>query len=530
MPASVCSGPAHGASTPSALFASSAPPALSATVTSVHQASAFQLAAAAGRRSLISAAARPSGTPLALYSAAAATAMYADGLRSAAVREGHKYVEGTVVARDRAAAEFRAWVDRMAPSGLTLDNVTPADLLVYMEQIYLVEHTGRRAGPDGALSCSFSAIKGVLGHLKTTFDLLGRNGPWVSSSGAGNPCCSTEISHWRSGYEREQDALGNVAVGARPMTVSKLHALVDALDGDLAALPAEDAMGRLLLLRDITFFLYLFASHQRGGEGGEIALAEIRLQPGPLGDSAAIEASGPPSPLWPFAPDYVALLASAAGVWVRPRRLKNRQVSSLCEPVLLEAAPAGSSAYCVVRRLGAYLSALQAAGQLADSKEDYFLFRLLERHGRGFSLKPFSYNSARARLQSQLRDHGLFEGETLHSFRRGSAQAFTGSDAELQQRMNLNSDAVLALYQSKTRPVRGAPLPSQARRGGLGASAIGPFVHKRGRPPAGGSSASSDAKRGRPCQAPADPSAAAPAPPPLGPRAAAVPEPVATVQ
>lgn len=439
--------------------------------------------------------------------------MYADGLRSAAVREQHKYVDDTVVARDRAAAEFRVWIDRMAPSGLTLANVTPTDIEVYMEQVYLVEHSGRRAGPDGTLACSFSAIKGVLAHLKTTFDLLGRNGPWDGSRG--NPCLSTEVSHWRSGYEREQDALGNVAIGARPLPVSKLHSLIDALDRDLVALPMEDAMGRLLLLRDITFYLYLFASHQRGGEGGEIALAELQL----------VATSGAsPSPLWPLAPFYDVMLASAVGVWARPRRLKNRKLRTLCEPVLLEAAsePSGSGSYCFVRRLGCYLSAMVAAGQLADPHADYYLFRLLERHGRSFSLQPFNYNSARVRFQGQLRAHGLFEGETLHSFRRGSAQAFTGTDAELQQRMNLNSDAVLALYQSETRQVRcAAPLPS--RHGPpvgseSGVSALRPSVRKRGRPSSKGGSVSLGAKRGRPrkvLEGPSPISLSAAVPPPM---------------
>ena len=342
-------GTALGALPLSGLYVPAAPPfssAAGASVPSPHRASAFQLAAAAGHHSLVSAAARPSSIPLVPYSAAAATAMYAEGLRSAAIREQHKYVDETVVARDRAAAEFRVWIDRMAPSGLTLDNVTPTDIEVYMEQVYLIEHSGRRAGPDGTLACSFSAIKGVLAHLKTTFDLLGRNGPWDGSRG--NPCLSTEVSHWRSGYEREQDALGNVAIGARPLTVSKLHCLIDALDRDLVALPLEDAMGRLLLLRDITFYLYLFASHQRGGEGGEIALAELQLVATP---------GASPSPLWPLAPGYDVLLASAVGVWARPRRLKNRKLRTLCEPALLAAAAAelsGAGAYCFVRRLGCY--------------------------------------------------------------------------------------------------------------------------------------------------------------------------------
>ena len=449
-------GPAFWSGPPSSSGLLASPPA-AVPAASTHQASAFQLAAAAGRHSLVSAAARPSSAPASSYSADAAAAQYANGLSRAAVRERHKYVDSTNEARDRAAAEFRDWVSRMSGSGLTLYNATPTDIEVYLEEIYLRQHSGRRVGTDGTLSCSFSAVKGVLSHLKTMFDLLDRSGPWEEGSPPrGNPCCSTAISHWRSGYEREQDALGNISVGARPVTVEKMRALVDALDHDLAALPLEDTMGRLLLLRDIAFFTFLFDSHQRGGEGAAISYQDLQL----VASSGAL-----PTPLWPLESDCASQLRSSYALELQPRRLKNRQLRVQCEAVRLETASADDAACCCVSRMADYLSAMQVAGQLIGLSAVDPVFRSVKRNGLSFGSDSFSYSAALYRLQSLLKAHNLFEGETLHSFRRGSAQAFPGTDALLQQRMNLNSTAVLGLYKDKARRVRGAPPSLLAKRG-----------------------------------------------------------------
>lgn len=51
-----------------------------------------------------------------------------------------------------------------------------------------------------------------------------------------------------------------------------------------------------------------------------------------------------------------------------------------------------------------------------------FLFRPLTRDRRSFRQEAITASALRARVQNALKRAGLFEGETLHSFRRSAAQ------------------------------------------------------------------------------------------------------------
>jgi integrase len=50
------------------------------------------------------------------------------------------------------------------------------------------------------------------------------------------------------------------------------------------------------------------------------------------------------------------------------------------------------------------------------------LFRPLNKQRDGFVDEPLSANALRKRIQQHLKDAGLYEGETLHSFRRSAVQ------------------------------------------------------------------------------------------------------------
>lgn len=73
---------------------------------------------------------------------------------------------------------------------------------------------------------------------------------------------------------------------------------------------------------------------------------------------------------------------------------------------------------------------MEAAAQLVkgfDSigesiSEEGFLFRSQNRQRTGFLPGPISSDSLRKRVQKRLKEAGLFEGETLHSFRRSVVQ------------------------------------------------------------------------------------------------------------
>jgi integrase len=76
------------------------------------------------------------------------------------------------------------------------------------------------------------------------------------------------------------------------------------------------------------------------------------------------------------------------------------------------------------------MSLLESAGELVkvlakngiDIGKTGYLFQAQNRSRNGFEDKPISSSALRKRIQKRLQDAGLFEGETLHSFRRSAVQ------------------------------------------------------------------------------------------------------------
>jgi hypothetical protein len=57
-----------------------------------------------------------------------------------------------------------------------------------------------------------------------------------------------------------------------------------------------------------------------------------------------------------------------------------------------------------------------------DIGENGYLFRAQNRSRNGFDDKPITSSALRKRIQKRLQEAGLYEGETLHSFRRSVVQ------------------------------------------------------------------------------------------------------------
>lgn len=348
---------------------------------------------------------------------------YQLGLNSAAERARCANVQSTVDAREKVAREFADWL-RKCNLGISLHTASPDDVVVFMERCYFANHHGR----DGAAApCSSSAVKSALGHLCRSFALLGREGAWDAATRCGNPCESEVVRNYRSGYFRQRDAAGDLPLAARPLVSSKLHSLVTALLLELEALPASNRLGRLVLRRDITLYLYLYSSHQRGGEGARLNFEDISTSARDLatGRVTAVEAA--------------------------PDRVKNRQQRS-CGVIPIAEDP--DPLLCFIRHFEALKTEFLDAGLQPSGPA----FRTLAPSRKAFTAEPLSHHSALDRFKRHLQRHNLYEGETLHSFRRGSAQAGLAAGltpSDLAGRMLLNSTRVVPLYTDQHRPVRG---------------------------------------------------------------------------
>jgi hypothetical protein len=77
---------------------------------------------------------------------------------------------------------------------------TPEDVLNFCTMYAMVHHGITKLG-DGSVVPAFSTMKGILSNIRHTFDVLGRRGEWQPLTLSGNPCDSTEIREFRTGYE-----------------------------------------------------------------------------------------------------------------------------------------------------------------------------------------------------------------------------------------------------------------------------------------------------------------------------------------
>ena len=157
-------------------------------------------------------------------------------------------------------------------------------MLTFCTSVVIPNH-GRTLLTDGTTVPAFSTMKGVLTSLLHHFDRLGRRGDWEPLYFRGNPCESSEIRAFRTGYERLLWHEGVEPVAAEPITEGAVHSLVDAADQARAELRAQHAtqtiigareiVRELLCERDATYYLYLWESIQRGGEGGRLRPCDL---------------------------------------------------------------------------------------------------------------------------------------------------------------------------------------------------------------------------------------------------------------
>lgn len=91
-----------------------------------------------------------------------------------------------------------------------------------------------------------------------------------------------------------------------------------------------------------------------------------------------------------------------------------------------------------------------ASEEIGEPVGDGFLFRPLNEKKSGFKKEPMSSGTMRRRIQQRLKEAGMYEGETLHSFRRSAVQhaaAIEDYDIKrLMERGRWSSYAAFRLY------------------------------------------------------------------------------------
>ena len=334
------------------------------------------------------------------FSALTCTASPPPGLGhwgSVAARIGAGRPAGSQRAQASAVMELQQWLIHGRGEGSTEHTCSPYHVLDFMENDWVTRH-GNTPHADGRTVSSFSYTKSTLSLLRDHFESIGRVGEWTQYAPTGNPCLSWAVRRWRKGYEKAEWKEGIEPTMAFPLTRAKLEVLLDRL-GDSIQRPDGAARGRAmripLLHRDRAMYAYLYASHQRGGEGSRVR--DVDISPAPR--------------------DW-ALEEVPACVRVCPNGTKVSQRRQAGEIRLDDEAQPGK--YCWKALLMQLKAESAALGVPIPDGGPLFLKSDVSQ--RGWGKTALTGPAALRRLQGSLKEYGLWEGETMHSFRSGAIQ------------------------------------------------------------------------------------------------------------
>ncbi|EFJ41837.1 hypothetical protein VOLCADRAFT_98099 [Volvox carteri f. nagariensis] len=99
----------------------------------------------------------------------------------------------TIARQEAAGRDLSAWLASL-PHGCTLLSCTDDDLLVYLEAHWLPNRRVDDPSPN--------TVNNHLGLLSGLFNRLGRGSTYDRGTGIGNPCCSSALSSYKTGYSR----------------------------------------------------------------------------------------------------------------------------------------------------------------------------------------------------------------------------------------------------------------------------------------------------------------------------------------
>jgi integrase len=361
--------------------------------------------------------------------------------------ESLRWREGTLAARYRAFGELCQDVASWHPSlGISIHNITPELLIGWLEGQYLPRHQGgaRTRLADGRVVCSPSAVSSCLSHLSTAFGQLDppRSGEYDGQTGAGNPTQCALVRNYRAGYLQWAKGGGFEAQAAVPLSETKVHQLVLALRQAYdEACSTDPSISVALLLRDSVYFLYLWESWQRGAEAGAIRADRVRFT------DAGMEV------------EIGDTKANRSGFSGLLRFQRHRGDPRLC-------------VVSGVQRLLAVTAAHHPGGPSDPSHASGYVFRTLTPCRSYFSDGAFSGDAAYQRLLGHLQRYGLYDGESLHSFRRGANQHALASGVPISERQARGLWASPATVRRYDRPSGKLPLSKRARCS-LPSSAVG---------------------------------------------------------
>ena len=340
--------------------------------------------------------------------------------------------------RQKLVDEWNAWASPYPASVRpSLQWCTPTDVAVFLGA-WRKEHRGRwRKGEDCPVAPS--TLCDVVTRLAGIFKALGRYGPWSPDRPSGEPTKHPMVQQMLKGYERVAfEEEGYSAAGAVPMQPPKFLALMAHLDARAA--DATDCCTRGLLLRDKAAFAYLWESGPRGKEVSKLVLEDFRYEDLECTVAWQDLARGK--------------LREGATLLVEPCHGTKGRLTRHPGVVALTCGLQEDGRGTFVATVPAYAAVMEALG----TPLTHWLFRSGTQTAGGTFLDTcISKQGLQQRLQRHLKAMKAYQGETLHSFRRGTAQHDNknGEDrATLCRKRHWKGEETAELYLHPTRHLR----------------------------------------------------------------------------
>ena len=225
-------------------------------------------------------------------------------------------------------------------------------------------------------------VDNLIGKLRSIFIEAGRGNAWNDILGVGNPTAHHSLKEYLTLVHEQQAKARACKKQAIPIFFGKLTKLCLYLRGSIFT-KSTSAVHRYLYARDLAFFCLDFYSGVRGSDLGRIFTKEIVCLPD--GDGF--------------------LFRHTFGKTLRGGGITNTFTIKECP----------DPKTCPVANLKLYVKLCDLMG--VNLREGY-LFRVLNSKSE-ISEGPFLGSAIANRLALHLRSAGIYDGETIHSFRNG---------------------------------------------------------------------------------------------------------------
>jgi integrase len=285
--------------------------------------------------------------------------------------------------------------------GSGVQTASDLDIIAFVQGVWLPAHVGNcrtRTATEGEIVASASAVKGVIQQLSKSYSMLGYQD-------IENPAKQESVKSYSEGYRFWLKEKGVREKRAKVMKEDKVDALIQYLEDGIRS---SVGLVRCVLMMDLAAIDYLWESWARGKECGELRSDQVDFENG-----------------------------VAEPGWSKTVRTEPSARIDLTE----------GKRGRFLRSAAALIGEMEREGHASKRG---FLFRPMNRTRSGFEDVALSANALRKRFQQHMKDANIYNGETLHSFRRSAVQnAATIEGYDVSRLMALGrwkSEAAFRLY------------------------------------------------------------------------------------